>query len=72
MTKLKAKKSTGQTANFVKKPITIANGSVETIEEYLARGGNITVCEPGVRSTEAQTGQWTRNRRRIKRPTPVN
>lgn len=55
-----------------KKPIKIANGSVETIEEYLARGGNITVCEAGERSTEAQTGQWTRNRRRIKPPTPVN
>ena len=62
MKKLKAKK----------KPIVTANGSVEPIEEYLARGGNITVCETGARSEEAQTGQWTRNRRRIKPPTPVD
>jgi len=47
-------------------------GPVETVEEYLARGGTITVCEPGVRSTEMQTGQWTRNRRRVKPPTPVD
>lgn len=62
MKKLKAKK----------KPISIANGSVETIDEYLARGGHITTCETGARSEEAQTGQWTRNRRRVKPPTPVD
>jgi len=47
-------------------------GPTETVDEYLARGGNITICEPGVRSTEMQTGQWTRNRRRVKPPTPVD
>jgi hypothetical protein len=26
----------------------------ETIEEYLARGGKITVCEPGARSDEVE------------------
>jgi len=26
----------------------------ETIEEYLARGGKITVCEPGARSEEIE------------------
>ena len=34
----------------------------ETVDEYLARGGKITVCEPGVRTENAQVGQWTRNR----------
>lgn len=26
----------------------------ETVEEYLARGGKITVCEPGARSDEIE------------------
>lgn len=26
----------------------------ETVEEYLARGGKITVCEPGARSDDVQ------------------
>ena len=47
-------------------------GPVETVEEYLARGGTITVCEPGARAADMQTGQWTRNRRRVKPPTPVD
>ena len=27
---------------------------VETVEEYLARGGKITVCEPGARSDDVE------------------
>jgi len=42
----------------------------ETVEEYLARGGKITVCDPGARTEEAQVGQWTRNRRRVKATNP--
>ena len=42
----------------------------ETVDEYLARGGKITVCEPGVRTEESQVGQWTRNRRRVKATNP--
>ena len=42
----------------------------ESVEEYLARGGKITVCEPGVRTENVQIGQWTRNRRRVKAPEP--
>jgi len=41
------------------------------IEEYLARGGGITVCEAGSRTEDIPQGQWTRNRRRVKPPTPV-
>ena len=41
------------------------------IDEYLARGGNITVCEAGARTEDIPQGQWTRNRRRVKPPTPV-
>ena len=47
-------------------------GPTETVDEYLARGGIITMCEPGARSTDMQTGQWTRNRRRVLPPTPVD
>jgi|13_taG_2_1085334.scaffolds.fasta_scaffold85287_1 predicted peroxiredoxin len=36
----------------------------ESVKEYLARGGKITVCEPGARTENIQVGQWTRNRRR--------
>jgi len=42
----------------------------ESVEEYLARGGKITVCDPGVRTENVQIGQWTRNRRRVKAPNP--
>ena len=36
----------------------------ESVKEYLARGGKITVCETGARTENLQVGQWTRNRRR--------
>lgn len=36
----------------------------ESVKEYLARGGKITVCETGARTENLQMGQWTRNRRR--------
>ena len=36
----------------------------ESVREYLARGGKITVCETGARTENLQVGQWTRNRRR--------
>jgi hypothetical protein len=36
----------------------------ESVKEYLARGGSITVCEAGARTENIQVGQWTRNRRR--------
>ena len=36
----------------------------ESVKEYLARGGKITVCETGARTENIQMGQWTRNRRR--------
>ena len=41
----------------------------ESVAEYLARGGTITVCEPGARTEDIPQGQWTRNRSRGKPPT---
>ena len=41
------------------------------INEYLARGGGMTVCEAGARTEDIPQGKWTRNRRRVKPPTPV-
>ena len=41
------------------------------LEEYLASGGNITVCEAGARTEDIPNGQWTRNKKRVKPPTPV-
>jgi predicted peroxiredoxin len=41
----------------------------ESVAEYLARGGVITVCEPGARTEDIPQGQWTRNRSRVKAPT---
>lgn len=35
---------------------------VETMEEYLARGGTITQCEPGARTEDLYIGQWGRKR----------
>ena len=40
-----------------RKPKAVASASTqplraETVEEYLARGGKITVCEPGARSDD--------------------
>jgi len=41
------------------------------MKEYLARGGEITVCETGARTEDIPQGQWTRNRSRVKPPTPL-
>ena len=38
-----------------KKPKTF-DGPVETIEEFLARGGKITYCKPGARTQEEDIG----------------
>ena len=43
-----------------KKKVTVT--SVETVEEYLARGGSITVCEPGARTEDLYVGQWGRKK----------
>ena len=40
------------------------------MKEYLARGGEITVCETGARTEDIPQGQWTRNRSRVKPPIP--
>lgn len=72
MKKLKAKTKQRVIKKTTDLRVSQQAGSVETVDEYLARGGTITICEPGVRSTEMQTGQWTRNRRRVKPPTPVD
>ena len=42
----------------------------ESVKEYLARGGKITVCETGARTENIQMGQWTRNRRRAPSKSP--
>lgn len=42
----------------------------ESVKEYLARGGKITVCETGARTENIQVGQWTRNRRRAPTKSP--
>ena len=42
----------------------------ESVKEYLARGGKITVCEAGARTENIQVGQWTRNRRRSPAKSP--
>jgi|TARA_B110000908_G_scaffold38217_1_gene46040 hypothetical protein len=44
----------------------------ESVEEYLARGGVVTVCEAGARTEDIPMGQWSRNRSRVKAPTPVD
>ena len=36
--------------------------STESVEEYLARGGTITVCEPGARTEDLYVGQWGRKK----------
>ena len=43
-----------------KKKVTIT--STESVEEYLARGGTITVCEPGARTEDLYVGQWGRKK----------
>ena len=43
-----------------KKKVTITK--TETMEEYLARGGTVTVCEPGARTEDLYVGQWGRKK----------
>ena len=40
----------------------VAITKTETVEEYLARGGTITVCEPGARTEDLYVGQWGRKK----------
>lgn len=47
----------------------IAVTSVETVEEYLARGGTVTVCEPGARTEDLYVGQWGRKKAPAKKAT---
>jgi hypothetical protein len=44
------------------------DGPVETAEEYLARGGTITICEPGARTEDLYIGQWGRRNQKAKTP----
>ena len=44
-----------------KKKVTVT--STESVEEYLARGGVITVCEPGARTEDLYVGQWGRKKK---------
>ncbi len=37
------------------------------IKEFLAKGGTVTQCPPGVRSTEVIVGYWGTKRRRPKK-----
>ena len=41
-----------------------------SMQEYLAGGGNITVCEPGARTEDIPGGQWSRRASKVKPPTP--
>jgi len=43
----------------------------ETMEEYLARGGTITVCEPGARTEDLYVGQWGRRKQSKKKKIDV-
>ena len=43
-----------------KKKVTITR--TETYEEYIARGGVVTVCEPGARTEDLYVGQWGRKK----------
>lgn len=45
--------------------------TVETVEEFLARGGKIEVCEPGARTADLVVGQWGRGTKK-KAPTPLH
>lgn len=36
--------------------------TTESVEDYLARGGTITVCEPGARTEDLYVGQWGRKK----------
>jgi hypothetical protein len=50
--------ATNERNDMPRKPKAVAASTgplvAETIEEYLARGGKITVCEPGARSDEVE------------------
>ena len=43
-----------------KKKVTVVK--TETMEEYLARGGTVTVCEPHARTEDLYVGQWGRKK----------
>lgn len=45
--------------------------TVETVEEYLARGGKITQCKPFARTENLVVGQWGRKnaKKTIENPT---
>ena len=40
----------------------VAITKTETYEEYIARGGVVTVCEPGARTEDLYVGQWGRKK----------
>ena len=40
----------------------VAITRTESVEEYLARGGVITQCEPGARTEDLYVGQWGRKK----------
>ena len=48
-----------------KKKVTITR--TETYEEYIARGGVVTVCEPGARTEDLYVGQWGRKKKPAKK-----
>ena len=48
-----------------KKKITVTK--TETYEEYIARGGVVTVCEPGARTEDLYVGQWGRKKAKGKK-----
>ena len=50
-----------------KKKVTITK--TETYEEYIARGGVVTVCEPGARTEDLYVGQWGRKKAPAKKAT---
>lgn len=37
------------------------------VKEYLAKGGKITVCEPGARSEEVYTSVWGKSKKKPKK-----
>ena len=37
------------------------------VKEYLAKGGKITVCEPGARSEEVYTNVWGKSKKKTKK-----
>jgi hypothetical protein len=58
---------------MVKKVVIEEEEVVETVEEFLARGGKIEVCEPGARTADLVVGQWGRGSGpKKKAPTPLH